>query len=122
MTHPHLQIKWKKMERQKPSARVRRALNRISRDRVLSAKEVREIGLALSACCSHRPHLVLDAAAEFEMIHGMFRGKPLSFLWDADRWKTARNQHLFSRKGPHDASPEINLLKLQIERQVIYGR
>ena len=62
---------------QRPSTRVWLALRRLSRDRILTPKEVVRIGMHLSYCASGNAHATFKSAAGEARDLGMLRGFPL---------------------------------------------
>lgn len=100
----------------KPSLRVRAAMERLSRNRWLTGKECREFAWRLSLCASwstNGAHSVYRGAMpkECEVI-GMVRGAPPAWLWEP-HYKTAMRMLRHIEPGP-DGLGEMQLLKFQL--------
>lgn len=95
----------------KPSERVFKALQWLSRDKWLSPFEVKRIGFALSKiACPHAPHHVYKYATyQCSVAVGIFDGEPPFFPGEKNysRW-------LKAIKNMNDQVPELALLKIFI--------
>lgn len=118
MTFTHLQTRRKARDQMRPSERVRAALIRVTRDRVVPADEVRRIALRFSELISSRPHHVSEAAAGDGWFYGMFRGQPITRRWAAGRSAVIHAQDKFKRAHQKDLTPELTVLQLQLQNQI----
>lgn len=113
------QTNWKKMQRQRPSTRIWRALRRLTRDRWISGPDLHKI--VFSWCSSHgwmMGQVVRGVHEEF--VVGMFRGKATAHHWQPDYGRVV--DALYRNKKPLDGvTPELFILNLEIQRRVRDG-
>jgi len=100
-----------------PSHRVSSAMQRLTRDKWMHPKTVREIGFKLAKCASSMPcHVTKYAYSNICEVTGMIRGFPPFWLWDEGygEWlKKVKNIPVNSKK----VIPEISILITKMRYQ-----
>ncbi len=95
--------------------RVRRALTRLSRDRWLSGREVRDIAIRLARCCSGNPAWTADHSYPMPCsVIGMLRGMPPAWTLDDDYRDFVHALRDLKCRKPFDG--ELLILKLTLKR------
>lgn len=104
----------------KPSNRVRAAINRLSRDRPLWPEEVRELTWAFARRATWTPqgeaHVVKAVLGMHDQVP-WFRGSPVSFPFEPGYTEVRKAVRNADRRKPH--SLEITLLRLSAGRSAM---
>lgn len=109
---------WKHLGRYEvghPRVRIRRVLDRMSRDRWLLPKECYDIAFKLACRWSGNPRATVRYLLEPDIYwYGLIRGKPVTYTWSANRGKVRELIERIEKSRKNSLlrrAPEIELLK-----------
>lgn len=113
---PIERTRWKKLELEPPSWRIRRVMDRLSRERWIPGEEYRETVQHLSQKLSFGGMWTIYKAAlntTCELL-GMFQGSPPAYRWDEDYGDFLR---ALRHKKFTGISGELKIFNLYLRRQ-----
>lgn len=100
---------------QKPSQRVRHALNRLSRERWISGKDCVRIGTSWAWLLSDRPEQVMRGAiGDVIPMTGLLRGMAAVSTYEKDWRHVIRRVNQLAKSPKRGFKPELELLRFHL--------